>query len=175
MSIFPRAFVFAAALAGMSFTSTVTAAKGPSPKAGVGLVKVVVRKSERVLEIYRASALFHRFSVALGGNPQGHKQQEGDERTPEGIYTLDWRNAGSSFYRSIHISYPDAEDQAKAEAMGQQPGGMIMVHGQRNGLGWLYPVTQLFDWTNGCIAVSNADMDIIWTTVPDGTPIEILP
>jgi murein L,D-transpeptidase YafK len=75
----------------------------------------------------------------------------------------------------LHISYPDAADIARAEASGKNPGGMIMIHGQRNYLGWLAYLTQRFDWTDGCIAVTNADMDIIWNSVPDGTPIEITP
>ena len=115
------------------------------------------------------------FPIALGGAPEGHKGEEGDQRTPEGRYRIDWRNDKSSYHLSMHISYPDAADMARAEAEGKDPGGMIMIHGQRNYLGWLAYLTQRFDWTDGCIAVTNADMDIIWNSVPDGTPIEIRP
>ncbi len=144
--------------------------------AGETAAKVIVKKSEGVLEIYDASGnVDASFAIALGGSPLGHKQQEGDERTPEGHYILDWRNPASGYHRSIHISYPDANDKARANATGVSPGGMIMIHGQRNGFGWAASLVQYFDWTNGCIAVTNNEMDIIWDMVPNGTPIEIRP
>ena len=101
--------------------------------------------------------------------------QQGDERTPEGRYVLDAKNSGSAFYRAIHVSYPDARDLAAARARGVEPGGQIMIHGQKNGFGWLAPLTQLFNWTDGCIALSNADMDSVWAAVDAGTPIQIDP
>ena len=105
------------------------------------------------------------YRVALGANPQGHKRQEGDERTPEGDYTLDYKKEDSAFYRAMHVSYPNA--------VGVSPGGFIMVHGQRNGLGWLAPLAQYFNWTNGCIALTDAEMDEFMTLVRVGTPIRI--
>ena len=96
--------------------------------------------------------------IALGANPVGHKQQQGDERTPEGRYVLDWRNPNSCCMRSLHISYPNAADKAAARQLGVDPGGMIMIHGQPNGFGWWSWLMQLFDWTNGCIAVTDEDM-----------------
>ena len=105
--------------------------------------------------------------------PKGHKQQEGDQRTPEGRYVLDYKNENSSFYRSMHVSYPNTLDKAQAQASDRDPGGFIMVHGQRNYLGWLSSIVQYIDWTNGCIAITNKEMDEFMSLVPVGTIIEI--
>lgn len=136
---------------------------------------VLVKKSEAKLYLLSEGSAFKEFDVVFGGNPIGHKQQEGDERTPEGDYVLDYKKADSSFYKAIHISYPNAADIKRAESLGVSPGGQIMIHGQRNGLGWLALLSQQFNWTNGCIAVTNAEMDFIWKSVEPGTPIKILP
>ncbi len=136
---------------------------------------VLVMKAGRRMQIMDGETVVKTYSIALGGSPVEHKQKEGDERTPEGRYVLDWRNPGSGYHRSIHVSYPNEADKARAASAGEDPGGMIMIHGQRNYLGWLSPLTQWFDWTNGCIAVSNAEMDEIWDLVKNGTPIEIRP
>ena len=138
---------------------------------------VVVDKSDRELRLMgdEGGTVLMRFPVALGGDPVGHKTREGDGRTPEGRYTLDWRNPDSAFHRSIHVSYPNEADRAAAAERGEDPGGMIMLHGQRNGLGWLGWLTQRFDWTEGCIALANDDMDVVWDNVPNGTPIVIQP
>ncbi len=138
---------------------------------------VIVEKGKRLLHLVRNGEVFQTYSISLGDAPVGHKQQEGDERTPEGRYVLDWRNPDSSFYKSIHISYPNAADRAAAEARGVDPGGMIMIHGRpnwdRQGLGETFFANN--DWTDGCIAVSNEAMEAIWRTVENGTPIEIRP
>jgi hypothetical protein len=131
---------------------------------------VIVKKSEREMRLLRGGAVIATIPVGLGSNPQGDKVQQGDGRTPEGDYVLDWRNPQSRFHRSIHISYPNAADRAQAAARGVSPGGGIFIHGTP----WLDNVAG-FDWTNGCIAVTNADMDVIWAMVPDGTPITIQP
>lgn len=136
---------------------------------------VIVSKTESRLYLQRAGKRFASFDVAFGGSPRGHKQQEGDERTPEGKYVLDWKNPNSAYYKAIRISYPNAQDLAAAKARGVPAGGQIMIHGQRNGLGWLAPIAQLFQWTDGCIALSNTDMDAVWNAVDAGTPIEISP
>lgn len=136
---------------------------------------VRVLKSEHKLQLVTAGKVVREFKVALGGNPSGHKQQEGDGRTPEGIYTLDYKKPDSAFYRAIHISYPNSADIASAKARGVSPGGAVMIHGQKNGLGWLSFISQRLDWTNGCIALDNADMDIVWAAVREGTKIEIIP
>jgi murein L,D-transpeptidase YafK len=136
---------------------------------------VKIDKSDRTMQLLRNEKIIATYKIALGDNPKGHKQQEGDERTPEGRYIIDWRNPKSGYFLSLHISYPNAHDTARAKAAGYAPGGMIMIHGQPNGYASAAPVLQAFDWTNGCIAVTNAEMKQIWGAVPDGTPIEISP
>lgn len=136
---------------------------------------VLVVKSERRLYLLRNGMAYRSWRVALGGNPIGHKAREGDLRTPEGHYVLDWRNPGSCCYRSLHVSYPDEHDIAAAGERGDDPGGLIMIHGQVNGWGWLGWLMQYFDHTHGCIAVRNVPMEVIWRAVDDGTPIEIRP
>ncbi|AZO16182.1 MULTISPECIES: L,D-transpeptidase family protein [unclassified Mesorhizobium] len=135
---------------------------------------VRVEKSNRQLQLIGGDKILRSYRIALGGDPVGQKHREGDERTPEGRYMLDWRNPNSVAHKSIHISYPNADDMAAAKALGVEPGGAIMIHGQPNGFGWLGRLLQMVDWTDGCIAVTNADMDEIWTMVADGTPIEIM-
>jgi murein L,D-transpeptidase YafK len=137
--------------------------------------KVVVSKKDHTLELFDHGTLLKKYKVALGGEPAGRKERQGDHKTPEGIYVLDRRNEHSQFYRSLHVSYPNAEDRARAQQAGANPGGDIMVHGLPNGFGWLGSSHRMRDWTDGCIAVTNEEMDEIWRTVPDGTPIEIKP
>lgn len=136
---------------------------------------VVVKKSEYRLYLYRKQDVIASYPVAFGENPAGHKQQEGDERTPEGHYLLDFKNPASGYYKSIHISYPNAHDIASAQKRGVAPGGAVMIHGQRNDYGWAAFITQRFNWTNGCIALANSDMEAVWQAVEAGTPIEIRP
>jgi murein L,D-transpeptidase YafK len=136
---------------------------------------VVVRKGARALELLRAGRVIRTFRIALGWDPTGPKRQEGDGRTPEGVYTLDWRNAHSSFYRSIHVSYPRAGDDLHAVRWGVSPGGLIMLHGLPNGLQADAIGHPEVDWTNGCIALTNEEIDEIWTRVEDGTTIIIYP
>ena len=136
---------------------------------------VLVIKSERRLYLMKNNELLEKFKVTFGGNPKGHKEAEGDEKTPEGHYRLGYKNLKSRFYKSIHISYPNRKDRANAKRLGVKPGGNIMIHGQKNGWEWVTPLAQLFSWTNGCIALSNKDMDKIWMSVDPGTPIEIRP
>ena len=136
---------------------------------------VLVKKSELKMYVISKGEKIKEYSISLGDNPKGHKEQEGDERTPEGKYFLDYKKSDSSFYKAIHISYPNEEDKSKAKEKGVNPGGLIMIHGQKNGLGWLSWLSQNFNWTNGCIAVTNSEMDEIWKLVKVGTPIEILP
>jgi murein L,D-transpeptidase YafK len=138
--------------------------------------KVVVKKSERKLYLLKKDKPFRTYNISLGFNPQGHKQRQGDGRTPEGRYYIDWRNPGSKFRKSLHVSYPNYRDKLHARRKGVDPGGMIMVHGQPNGRGSaLRQAISKEDWTQGCIAVSNLAIDEIWSYTLDGTPIEILP
>jgi murein L,D-transpeptidase YafK len=136
---------------------------------------VLVIKSESKLYILKNGIEVRSYNVAFGANPKEHKQQQGDERTPEGMYILDYKKENSEYYKAIHISYPNGEDKKRAKKRNVNPGGSIMIHGQKNGYGWLWFITQRFNWTKGCIAVSNKDMDEIWKMVDVGTPIEIRP
>jgi murein L,D-transpeptidase YafK len=136
---------------------------------------VLVEKAARRLSLLRDGKPYRRWRISLGFDPIGHKQREGDGRTPEGRYLLDWRNPDSCCFKSLHVSYPNAEDRAAAAARGEPPGGLIMIHGQVNGQGWLGWLQQYWDHTSGCIAVRNGPMEVIWRAVADGTPIEIRP
>ncbi|WP_338467793.1 L,D-transpeptidase family protein [Novosphingobium sp. ZN18A2] len=134
---------------------------------------VLVEKAARRLTLYsqgRAVRVYN--AIQLGGAPVGAKHFEGDERTPEGRYTIDYGNPDSAYHLSLHISYPSPRDTAYARAHGRSPGGMIMIHGQPNG--WAAGRAP-GDWTDGCIALSNAQIEQLWETVGDGTPIEIRP
>ncbi|WP_028876990.1 L,D-transpeptidase family protein [Teredinibacter turnerae] len=139
--------------------------------AEIDLVKV--DKSENKMYLMEEGKVIKQYHVAFGANPKGHKKQEGDERTPEGMYVLDYKREDSSFYRAMHISYPNEKNIADAKKKGVSPGGFIMVHGQRNWFGWLSFITQRFNWTNGCIALSNSEIDEFMEMVKVGTPISI--
>lgn len=145
----------------------------PIPSSTV-IDKVFVDKSDRVLQLMARGNVIRSYRIALGDSPVGHKQQQGDQRTPTGIYTLDYKNENSIAHRSIHISYPNAADKAHAKSLGVSPGGDIMIHGQMNGFGHLGWLNQRRDWTDGCIAVTNDEMDEIMAAVTLGTPIEIV-
>lgn len=137
--------------------------------------RVVVRKAAHELTLYRDGQPLKTYKVALGTGGLAPKRQAGDRRTPEGVYRIDGRNLQSDFHRSLHISYPAPGDVAAARARGVPPGGDIMLHGIRNGLGWLGELHLRDDWTNGCIAVTDEEIEEIWDAVADGTVIEILP
>jgi murein L,D-transpeptidase YafK len=136
--------------------------------------RVVVYKSERRLELRRGNEVLRTFKVSLGLMPKGHKERAGDFRTPEGRYILNRRNARSDFFLSIQVSYPNDRDVRKARVNGWSPGGSIMIHGLPNQLK-REPDYYARDWTDGCIAVSNADMLEIWLLTHNNTPIDILP
>lgn len=136
---------------------------------------VLVVKSERKLYLLKAGRVLREFDVALGLAPSGHKSREGDFRTPEGRYLLDARNANSDYFLSIHVSYPNEADRAHARKAGVDPGGAIMIHGLPNEPRYDLKRYESTDWTDGCIAVSNADMIDIWLMTRDSTPIEIRP
>nr|WP_260260275.1 L,D-transpeptidase family protein [Vibrio intestinalis] len=137
--------------------------------------KVAVDKSKRRLYLMQNGEIIREFRVALGKQPVGHKQQEGDKRTPEGLYTLGFVLENSQFYRSIHIDYPNPTDIAQAKQNNVEPGGNIKIHGLKNGETLPSDYIQSFDWTDGCIALSNPDMDEFLSLVNEGTPIEIHP
>ena len=137
--------------------------------------KLLVRKSERRLYLLRAGQVLREYKVALGLSPQGHKQREGDKKTPEGQYKLIRRNPRSDFFLSMEISYPNSTDLYRAQRQGVKPGGAIMLHGWPNIPRKTTDYYKSADWTDGCIAVANADMVEIWLMTPLETPIEIVP
>ncbi len=137
--------------------------------------KVVVIKSERLMMLLKDGEIIKSYKVALGRNPEGRKVRRGDDRTPEGLYYLDRRNINSRFHRALHISYPNSEDVQYAKAHGVSPGSDIMIHGLPKGYEDVGKWHRTYDWTKGCIAVTNSEIDEIWSLVPDGTPIEIEP
>lgn len=136
--------------------------------------RVVVRKAQRKVELYQGERLLRRFNCSLGLSPKGHKRREGDFRTPEGSYLLDARNFDSEYFLSIRISYPNEEDLRAAREAGFSPGSQIMIHGLPNRMDRPPSYYTSRDWTNGCIAVSNADMVEVWMLTDPDTPIEIL-
>lgn len=141
---------------------------------GAGAVDLVrVDKSERRMYLIDDEDVIREYRVALGANPKGHKREEGDQRTPEGIYVLDYVKNDSSFYKAMHISYPNLQDTEAAAQRGVSPGGFIMVHGQGKVTGRWAKLAQMLDWTDGCIALSNSEMDEFLTLVEVGTPIHI--
>ena len=137
--------------------------------------KILVEKGARRLTLFSAGRKLKEYRIALGFSPAGPKEHEGDGRTPEGIYTIDFHKPDSAFHRALHISYPSAEDNARAAEAGVPAGGDIMIHGLPNGRGALGAAHRLRDWTAGCIAVTDPEIDEIYGSVNDGTPIEILP
>jgi murein L,D-transpeptidase YafK len=137
--------------------------------------KVIVIKSKRIMMLMRDSEIMKVYRVALGKQPNGSKIKSGDQKTPEGTYILDSRKSDSKFYKAIHISYPNESDILKAKKLGCSPGGAIMIHGLPKKLEDLGKAHRLWDWTDGCIAVSNSEIEEIWELVPDGIPIEIKP
>ena len=136
---------------------------------------VLVEKSARRLTLLSGGSPVRTYAVALGSQPVGPKIQEGDDRTPEGSYIIDRRNYNSAYHLSLHVSYPNEVDRARATALGVNPGGDIMIHGLPNGLGWVGQAHREHDWTHGCIAVTDSEIEEIASLVPDGTPVLIRP
>ena len=137
--------------------------------------RVVVEKENRKLHLMKHGEAFRTFDIALGVEPVGDKEREGDQKTPEGLYSLDDRNPNSDFFLAIHISYHSSTDRADASSNGYDPGGAIMIHGQPNVRTYSAAYYRTQDWTNGCIALSNSDMIDMWLMTPNNVPIEILP
>ncbi|MFW5823932.1 MAG: L,D-transpeptidase family protein [Marinobacter sp.] len=154
---------------------TLAMAESPTSRDVSTVSEVVVRKGERRLDLLADGQVVRSYRISLGRTPEGHKLYEGDSRTPEGRYTLDFRNPNSEFHKSIRISYPNRKDRELAAAWGLEPGGNIMIHGLPNEVGDLAFAYRGLDWTDGCIAVTNEEMDEIWQLVDVGTPIRILP
>ena len=136
---------------------------------------ILVEKKARRLTLFRENKPLKSYDIALGRQPDGPKRVQGDNKTPEGRYKIDFRKRNSDYHRALHISYPSAEDAAIAAKQKRPAGGDIMIHGLPKGMGSLERLHLLRDWTAGCIAVTNAEIEELWRAVPDGTPIEIRP
>jgi murein L,D-transpeptidase YafK len=147
----------------------------PAQNSATNVDRVVVYKSQRKLVLLAQGKEVKSYRVALGGEPVGPKTRQGDHRTPEGSYVLDARNPNSQYYKAFHISYPNVNDRAAAKELGVSPGGDIMLHGLPKKYAWVGKSQFLHDWTDGCIAISDEEMDEIWKLVRVGTPIEIKP
>lgn len=150
-------------------------ASGQNLSKGAVADRIVIEKAARTLALYREGQVLKTYKIALGPNAKGHKEREGDGRTPEGKYIIDSRIADSSFHRALHVSYPNEQDRMHARRLGVSPGGAIMIHGLPNGMGFIGKTHLLRDWTQGCIAVTNEEIEEIWRAVPNGTPVEIRP
>lgn len=137
--------------------------------------KVLIEKQARRLTLFTRGEAIKTYKIALGGNPVGPKVMQGDNKTPEGTYTIDSRNGNSGFHLALHISYPNEQDRARARNLGVSPGGDIMIHGIKNGFSEIGPAHAQSDWTEGCIAVTNPEMEEIYRFVPNGTIVEITP
>jgi murein L,D-transpeptidase YafK len=137
--------------------------------------RILVEKGARKIMLYRGQDLIRTYRIAMGSHPTGKKQCQGDKRTPEGRYIINGRNMDSRYHRSLHISYPNAADRESAKRLGCNPGGDIMIHGLPNGYGWVGKLHTSVDWTLGCIAVTNPEIQEIWSLAPNGTPVVINP
>jgi murein L,D-transpeptidase YafK len=137
--------------------------------------RILIEKSARTLKLMRGSEILKTYKVALGTQPVGPKERQGDHRTPEGIYAVDGKNPNSQFYRALHISYPNPADREHARRLGTSPGGDVEIHGLGKSYGWIGEGHRMKDWTDGCIAVTNEEIDEIFPLVAVGTRIEIRP
>jgi murein L,D-transpeptidase YafK len=147
------------------------AAPGPAKQAD----RIVIEKSKRTMTLMSGNTVLKTYKVALGGQPVGAKQRIGDHKTPEGLYVVDQKKVASQFHRALHISYPNARDKEYARKLGVSPGGDVEIHGLGAKYGWVGAAHRQMDWTDGCIAVTNEEIDEIWPLVAVGTTVEIKP
>ena len=148
-------------------------AQGPAPFQKAD--SILILKKDHVMQLLAGGKVIHTYKVALGSGGLAPKEREGDGRTPEGHYIIDARYAESHYHKALHVSYPNADDRKRAASHGVPPGGAIMIHGLPNGKGFIGAAHRLYDWTLGCIAVTDEEIDEIWNLVPVGTPVEIRP
>ncbi len=137
--------------------------------------RIVVEKSARTMTLMQGAKVLKTYKVALSRKPVGAKEREGDHKVPEGEYVVDSKNSHSRFHLALHISYPNAADREKARKVGVRPGGNIEIHGLDSKYAWVGGLQRQVDWTDGCIAVTNPEIEEIWPMVPVGTPVEIRP
>jgi len=146
-----------------------------SPVTDASVDRVVVEKSKRTMTLLKQDREVRTYKIALGRDPVGPKVRQGDNRTPEGIYYVDYKVRNSAYHRALHLSYPNPDDVERARALGVPPGGSIMIHGMKNDHLWMGDVQYLFNWTNGCIALTNREIEEVWALVSPWTPVEIRP
>jgi len=158
-------------MAGMS----VGVASRLSAQGAMKVDRIVVEKSKRILTLMSGTKSLKKYKVALGGQPVGAKDRQGDHKTPEGIYSVDAKNPNSQFYKALHISYPSQADRANARKLGVSAGGDVEIHGLGAKWGWLGAKHRLTDWTDGCIALTNEEIDEIYPLIKVGTTVEIRP
>jgi murein L,D-transpeptidase YafK len=151
-----------------SFSETSPAPKGPADR-------IVIEKSKRTLTLFRQDQEIKSYKIALGRDPVGPKVQQGDNKTPEGVYFIDYKVRNSAYHRAFHLSYPNPDDVERARTLGVPPGGSIMIHGMKDDKLWMGDVQYLFNWTNGCVALTNREMDELWDLVSVWIPVEIRP
>jgi murein L,D-transpeptidase YafK len=168
------AFLLLLCLAAVGATAYAYLNFNPLPRDAVA-DRVLVEKSSRRLTLLRKGKTLKTYSVALGGAPSGAKEFEGDQRTPEGMYKIDFHKPDSDFHLALHISYPERPDVERAAADGRSAGSDIMIHGLPNGRSWVGRFHRRSDWTAGCIAVADFEIEEIYRAVADGTPIELRP
>ncbi len=141
----------------------------------VSIDKIEVIKHKRILNLISNNQIVKSYRISLGRVPKGRKEYEGDKKTPEGLYLINEKNPNSGYHKNLGISYPNEFDKKNAELIGKNPGGLIKIHGIRNGLGWIGRFHLLFDWTSGCMAMTNKEIDELYENIKIGTPIEIKP
>ncbi|HWY08339.1 MAG TPA: L,D-transpeptidase family protein [Candidatus Acidoferrales bacterium] len=158
-------------IAGMS----VGVASRLSAQGATKVDRIVIEKSKRTLTLTAGTKTLKTYKVALGGQPVGPKDRQGDHKTPEGVYSVDAKNPSSQFYKALHISYPNQADRTNARKLGVSPGGDVEIHGLGAKWGWIGAKHRLTDWTDGCIALTNEEIDEIYPLITVGTPVEIRP
>ena len=141
----------------------------------ITITKIIVEKGKRKLHIYSSRKLIKTYKISLGRNHRGRKEFEGDKKTPEGLYYINDKNPNSGYHKNLGISYPNKKDLKHAKSIGKSAGGQIKIHGLKNSYGWIGKLHLIFDWTMGCIAVTNKEIDELYEFVKIGTPIEIKP
>jgi murein L,D-transpeptidase YafK len=145
------------------------------PRTATRADRIVIVKSEQTLTLMNGGRVLKTYKVALSGDPVGPKVKAGDKKTPEGEYVIDSKNAKSRFHLALHISYPNSDDRERARKLGVSPGGGVEIHGLESKYAWVGSLHRQVNWTAGCIAVTNPEIDEIWPLVPVGTPVEIRP
>jgi len=164
-----------AALAFLFAFSGPATATGLSPVSDAVVDRIVIEKSKRTMTLLKQDREVRAYKVALGRNPIGPKIQKGDQKTPEGLYYVDYKVHNSIYHRALHLNYPNQDDIERARSLGVTPGNSIMIHGMKADKLWMGDVQYLFDWTNGCIALTNREIEEVWVLVPVWTPVEIRP